>query len=88
MSIDQYYEFGSYDEIILVDEYDSLIDDKAYAVYNSTLNGIWQLKDKHVIAFTATSSLAYERLVNNCISKPLTLKFKSEFELINGVTPT
>jgi hypothetical protein len=29
----------------------------------------------------------YERLVNNCVAKPTVLKFKSEYELIHGVSP-
>ena len=37
--------------------------------------------------FTATSSVPYERLVNNCIAKPTVLKFKSEYEMVKGVSP-
>lgn len=40
-----------------------------------------------MFAFTATSSVPYERLVNNCITKPTVLKFKSEFEMVKGVSP-
>ena len=40
-----------------------------------------------MIAFTATSSLSYERFVVNCIGKPKVLKFKSEYELVTGVSP-
>ena len=40
-----------------------------------------------MFAFTATSSVPYERLVNNCIAKPTVLKFKSEYEMVKGVSP-
>jgi hypothetical protein len=40
-----------------------------------------------VFAFTATSSVPYERLVNNCIARPTVLKFKSEYEMVKGVSP-
>ena len=31
--------------------------------------------------------MAYERFVNNCIGRPTILKFKSEYELIHGISP-
>ena len=40
-----------------------------------------------MFAFTATSSVPYERLVNNCIAKPTVLKFKSKYEMVKGVSP-
>ena len=40
-----------------------------------------------MIAFTATTSLAHERLIHNCITPPLSLRFKSEYELVNGSCP-
>ena len=40
-----------------------------------------------MIAFTATSSVSYERLVYHCICPPTVLKFKSEFELVHGSAP-
>jgi hypothetical protein len=56
-------------------------------IVHSKLNGLWSLKGKTVIAFSATSSPAYERLVHNCIAPPLPLRFKSEYELLNGTSP-
>ena len=40
-----------------------------------------------MIAFSATSNTSYERFVNNCITKPTILKFKSEYEMVNGASP-
>lgn len=40
-----------------------------------------------MFAFSATSSLPHERFINNCIVPPSVLKFKSEYELLNGVSP-
>ena len=38
-------------------------------------------------AFTATSSPAYERLLNNCIGTPKVMRFKSEYEMVHGTSP-
>jgi hypothetical protein len=40
-----------------------------------------------VYAFSATSSASYERFINNCISRPTLLKFKSEYEQVHGTSP-
>ena len=40
-----------------------------------------------MIAFSATSSVSYERLINNCICTPTILKFKSEYEMVHGTSP-
>jgi len=87
LTIEEFYEYGSDDDLVILDEYDILIDDYPFTVANSGLRGIWELKDRKVIAFSATSSLAYERLISNCVVKPVALKFKSEYEMINGFSP-
>jgi hypothetical protein len=51
------------------------------------VRGLWQLRDRKVFAFSATSSIPYERLVNNCITSATSLKFKSEYELVHGTSP-
>lgn len=48
---------------------------------------MWLLKEKQVIAFTATSSVPYERFIHNTICHPQVLKFKSEYEMVNGISP-
>ncbi len=58
-----------------------------YSIYNGAINGIWQFKNHKVIAFSATRNIPIERFVNNCICKPKALKFNSEYELLNGMTP-
>ena len=45
------------------------------------------LKEKNVIAFTATTSLSYERLIHNCVVPPSQLRVKSEYELIHERSP-
>ena len=87
LSIDQYYEQGSQDDIIILNEYDQLIDQNLYSTLNGSLVGLWSLKHKKVYAFTATSSKAYERFTINCIGDCATLQFKSEYEMIHGVAP-
>jgi hypothetical protein len=43
--------------------------------------GVWQFKDKKVIAFSATSSLPYVRFISKCFGQPLVLNFQSEYEV-------
>lgn len=64
-----------------------MFQDSSYFAFQKEVKGLWQFKGKTVIAFSATSSQPYERLVNNCITRPKTLKFKSEYELVQGVNP-
>ena len=86
-SIDDFYLEGSKHDVILLNEYDLIINQHPYHVQKSGAKGLWQLNGRRVIAFTATSSVHYERFVSNCITKPIVLKFKSEYELVHGASP-
>lgn len=72
---------------MIIDEYDSIIDKCPYFVTNQGLAGMWQFKSRKVFAFSATTSIAFERFVNNCINALAVLKFASEYELKHGVSP-
>ena len=72
---------------MIIDEYDIIMNHYPYDMYNSTMNGVWSFKNRKVIAFSATSNNPVERFVNNCISQLTILKFKSEYEIMNGMTP-
>lgn len=63
VSIDQYYQYGSTDKLVIIDEYDEIMYHKSYGVFNEMINGVWQLKDKITYAFSATSSIPIERFV-------------------------
>lgn len=58
-----------------------------YMLRDINITGLWSFKDKKVFAFTASSSIIYEKFINNCINKPKVLKFKSQYEFIHGITP-
>jgi light-regulated signal transduction histidine kinase (bacteriophytochrome) len=51
------------------------------------IKSLLSLKDRKVIAFSATTSPSHERFINNIIGHPIVLKFKSEYELVKGVSP-
>lgn len=87
MTIEEYYQYGTYDEVIILDEYDVLMQESPYSMKDNGFVGIWNLRDKKVIAFSATSSLIVEKFVSNCITKARVLKFKSQYEHVNGVSP-
>ena len=86
-SISRLYREGPWHEIVILNEYDNIIQHNPYHIEKQGIKGIWQLKGKRVFAFSATSSISHERLINNCIVRPKVLKFKSEYELIHGTNP-
>ena len=74
-------------DVIIMDEYDAIIDDTAYSVRFNCVRGLWELRDKIVFLFSATSSPSHEKLVNSVINRPLILRCKSEYELVKGTSP-
>jgi hypothetical protein len=86
-TIDWFYQYGSKDDIIIIDEYDSIIQSGPYMVFDKEINGVWEFKGRKVFAFTATSSVAFERFVHNCIAPPAILRFSSEYEIKNKISP-
>lgn len=51
------------------------------------IKGLWALRGKKVIAFSATSSTSYERFMGNVVKQPVVVKFKSEYELVHHTSP-
>jgi hypothetical protein len=86
-SIERLYQEGPWHEVVILNEYDHIIHQSPYYVQQQVVRGLWQLRDRKVSAFSATSSIPYERLVNNCITSATSLKFKSEYELVHGTSP-
>lgn len=86
-TIENFYQGQCNGMVIILDEYDSILSETPYAVANSTLTGIWQLRQHKVIAFSATSFRHIERFVSNCVRQPTVLNFMSEYEVCNGINP-
>ena len=86
-SIRRLYEEGPWHEVVILDEYDAILEKMPYLAQQQGVKGIWQLRDKQVFAFSATSSVSHERLLAHCLSRPRVLKFKSEFEMSQGANP-
>ena len=80
-------EGGNWGRVLILNEYDQIINEQSYLVHNNSLSGLWHLKGKKVFAFSATSSVSHERLVANFIDHPKALKFKSEYEMVRGSSP-
>jgi 16S rRNA A1518/A1519 N6-dimethyltransferase RsmA/KsgA/DIM1 with predicted DNA glycosylase/AP lyase activity len=87
ITIKDFYKYGCDDDIIIIDEYDWIVQDLPYYVHNSLINGLWSFKEKKVIAFSATTLDSIERLITKCIASPAIVKFVSEYELLKGVSP-
>ena len=86
-SIERFYVEGPWHDVIILNEYDLIVNHSPYQVQQNVIKGIWQLCGHKVIAFSATSSSGYERFVHNCITPPAVLKFKSEYELVHATSP-
>ena len=86
-TIDRLYSEGPWGDVTILNEYDSIVSDVPYCLHAGGLSGLWKFKGKKVYAFSATSSPAFERLLNNCIGAPRILRFKSEYEMVHGTSP-
>ncbi len=86
-TIEEFYDEGSKRDVIILDEYDSIVQDYPYAFTNQSINGLWNLKGRKVIAFSATSTPSIERVIANNVTKPTVIKFLSEYEMVNGTSP-
>lgn len=85
-TVERLYQEGPWGDVIILDEYDSVVDQWPYYVSAGGMSGIWQFRGRKVVAFSATSSAAFERLIANTIGAPKVLRFKSEYELVKGVS--
>ena len=66
-TIKRLYEDGGRADVIILNEYDQIINESSYLPRQTGLKGLWELKGRKVFAFSATSSLSHERLLSNCI---------------------
>jgi hypothetical protein len=66
-TIKRMYEDGSKADVYILNEYDQIVNNSSYLPRQTGLKGIWELKGCKVFAFSATSSMAHERLLSNCI---------------------
>ncbi len=55
-TIEEFYDEGSKRDVIILDEYDSIVQDYPYAFNDQIVSGLWNLRGKKVIAFSATST--------------------------------
>ena len=83
-SIDKLYHERAWHEVVILDEYDSIILPIPYLVQHSGVKVILQLRGKKVFAFSAITSASNERLLNICIERPKVLKFKTENEPLHA----
>jgi hypothetical protein len=74
-------------DVYILNEYDTIIHGHSFAVRQQSIRGIWELRQKKVFAFSATSSPAHERILDSCIGAPTILKFKSEYEMMHDACP-
>ena len=86
-TIDKLYAEGPWGEVLILNEYDTIVNEVPYSLHGNALSGLWKFKGRKVYAFSATSSPAYERLLHNCVGVPRALKFKSEYEMVHGTSP-
>lgn len=66
----------------MVNEYDLIIQNSAFKTVSYGLTGYWQLANRKVLLFTATTNKNTEKIIKNIFPQMQVLKFKSEFEII------
>lgn len=86
-TIDQFYQFPNEDEVIIINEYHHIIQNKPFSIVNSTLAGLWTFKNRSTYFCTATSNRGLEKILHTIVNTPEVLRFPSEYELINSVSP-
>jgi hypothetical protein len=87
ISINRLYQEGAKYDVVILNEYDQIVNDHSFGIYNNVIKGLWIFREVKVFAFSATSSASYERFIGNCIVKPKVLTFKSEYEQVHGKSP-
>ena len=85
-TISQFYETPLKDEVIVMDEYDQIVTRHAFHVAASGISGLWAFANRRMYAFSASSNRGVERIMYNVVERPQVLSFKSEYELIHGIS--
>ena len=63
-TLHEYFQYGDVNDTVIIDEYDTIFGNEPYYLINNSIHGIWELKNRKVIAFSATSSGPIERFIN------------------------
>lgn len=71
ISVTQMLEDPLSSDVYIINEYDGILQDHSFSVRKQVVRGIWELRDKKVFAFSATSSPAHERILDSAISPPV-----------------
>jgi hypothetical protein len=87
LTLEDYYKGGAPEDVLILDEYDSMVVEQPYLVYNTAVRGLWSLRGRKVFAFSATSTSAIENFIARCITVPAIHHRQSEYELVNKTSP-
>ena len=87
VTMEELYSAGHKFDVLILNEYDQVINSHAYCIIQWQIKGLGHLREKKVFEFSATTNSSYERFANNFIRRPNILKFKSEYEQVHGVNP-
>lgn len=60
-----------------------IVDKMPFMVADYEITGLWNLKNRKLYLFSATSSFGAEKLLKLHLEQPVKLQFDSEFELCN-----
>ena len=63
LTIAQYYENPTKDGVVIVDEYDEVVESSPFFSLGSSITGLWALENRELFFFTATSSRMLERII-------------------------
>lgn len=55
LTINEFYSFPRNDTVIIINEYDNVVTDYSFSVKCNKLQGLWNLKNRKVFLFSATT---------------------------------
>ena len=74
-SIEDFYEYNNSDEVVIVNEHDTIIKTNPFRVTTNGISGLWNFENRTIIFFSATSSVDFERIIKNTLKTPTVLSF-------------
>ena len=84
LTIVQFYENPTKDEVLVVDEYDEFYEKSPLYSLGTSVTSLWALANRELIFFTATSSRMLERIVGKIFGDYQHLQLQSEYKVTEG----
>ncbi|KEJ82398.1 hypothetical protein OXYTRIMIC_115 [Oxytricha trifallax] len=84
MDIESYYKHQIKDDVLIIDEYDSVIEKKPFYSLGKSLTGLWAFSNKVVFMFSATKTRYHKYILQEVFENISEMKFLSEKQVASG----